>query len=88
MKWLAVVLGALGVIVGAIAVVYFTVPAHSLPSILGGVAGAKPHVHRVHRGDAAAGLAGVLLVLAAILGIIVWRAPNRAEATWRGLLGR
>ena len=88
MKWLAVVLGVLAVIVGAIAAVYYTVPAHSLPSWLGTVQHAKHNVYRVRRGEAAAIAAGGVLVLGVIVGVAAWRAPNRVNASWRRLLGR
>ena len=74
MKWLALVLGILGVLAGIAAIVYYTVPAHSLPSVLGAVPCAKhwtqtycDSIHRVRRGQAAAVAAGVLLVLAGLV---------------------
>ena len=83
MKWLALVLAVLGVIAGVVAVIYYTVPAHSLPSMLGPVACPKKFtqhfcdsVHRVKRGEAAAVAAGVLLVLAGL----VFYFGRRAEA--------
>jgi hypothetical protein len=56
-----VVLGVLGVIAG---IIYFAVPAKSLPSVLPGhVSGLN--VHRTHRGIAALVVGIALLVLAA-----------------------
>ncbi len=35
MKWLSAVLGVLGLLALVAAIIYFTIPAHSLPSFLG-----------------------------------------------------
>jgi uncharacterized membrane protein HdeD (DUF308 family) len=74
MKWLALVLAVIGVLAGIAAIIYFTVPAHSLPSVLGPVQCAKhwtqkycDSIHRKHRGEAAAVAAGVFLVLAGLV---------------------
>lgn len=86
--WLAIIIGIIGILVGVVAIIYYTVPAHSLPSILGPVPNAKPHVHRVHRGQSAAILAGGLLVLALVVGIVAWRTPKASGGVGRRLLGR
>jgi hypothetical protein len=59
-KIIALILGIVGALAIAAAIVYYTVPAHSLPSILGTL-----HIHtkakRVKRGEAAL-----------IIGIVIW----------------
>ncbi len=64
-KWLVAVLGLLGAVALAAAIVYFTVPAHSLPSILGTLP--RVHAHRKRRGEAALAAAVVLWVIAAVV---------------------
>lgn len=60
MKILALIIGIVGALAIAAAIVYYTVPAHSLPSILGTL-----HLHtkakRVKRGE-----------YALIIGIVLW----------------
>jgi hypothetical protein len=93
-KWLALALGALGVLAGILAVIYFTVPAHSLPSFLGPIPGVK--AHRVTRGKAAAVSALLLFILA---GAVFFVGGSRSEPgkpspldrlirLWTRLLGR
>lgn len=65
MKWLTVVLGILGLLALVAAIIYFTVPAHSLPSILGPLH--RVPAKRKRRGEAAIGLAVVLFVVAGIV---------------------
>jgi len=69
MKWLTAVLGVLGLLALIAAIMYFTIPAHSLPSFLGPLHGpaVKPHVHRKRRGEGAIALAVVLWVVAGIV---------------------
>jgi hypothetical protein len=71
-KWVVGILAILGVILIALAIVYYTVEAHSLPSFMGpihlGHAGAR--VHRKRRGEATLVLGIVLLVVAAIVGLV------------------
>ena len=69
MKWLTAVLGVLGLLALVAAIMYFTIPAHSLPSFLGPLHGpaVKPHAHRKRRGEAAIALAVVLWVVAGIV---------------------
>jgi hypothetical protein len=76
MKWLALVIGILGVLLGVVAIVYLTVPAHSLPSMLGPL----PHVnaHRVRRGEAAAVGAVALLLVAVFVGVAARRSQKQA----------
>jgi uncharacterized membrane protein HdeD (DUF308 family) len=83
MKWLALALAILGLLAGAAAIIYFTVPAHSLPSVLGPVACPKKYtqhfcdkLHRQRRGEAAAVAAGVLLVLAGVVFYLGRRAES------------
>jgi hypothetical protein len=79
----AVACALIGVVAGIVAIVYFTVPAHSLPSILGSLPkklasrASERKIHRVHRGEAAAGLAVVLLVVAGILAFASNRSRGR-----------
>ena len=74
MKWLAAVLGFLGLLALVGAIVYFTVPAHSLPSFLGPLH--RVTAHRKRRGEAAIALAVVIWVVAAIVFYIDRRASN------------
>ena len=71
--WLALAIGFLGILAAIAAVVYYTVPAHSLPSFLGPVAHAKAHVHRIQRGQAAAVAAVALLIIAVVIGLVAGR---------------
>ena len=67
LKWLSVVLGVLGLLSLVVAVIYFSVPAHSLPSFLGPLN--RVQAHRKRRGEAAIALA---VVLGVIVGILVY----------------
>jgi hypothetical protein len=69
MKWLTAVLGVLGLLALIAAIMYFTIPAHSLPSFLGPLHGpsVKAHVHRKRRGEGAIAIAVVLWVIAGIV---------------------
>lgn len=66
MKIASIVLAVIGVLAIAAAIVYYTVPAHSLPSVLGTL-----HLHtnakRVKRGEAALIIGIVLLVAAGVV---------------------
>ena len=64
-KWLVAVLVLLGALALAAAIVYFTVPAHSLPSILGTLP--RTRAHRKRRGEAALAAAVVLWVIAVVV---------------------
>ena len=68
-KWLTAVLGIVGLLALIAAIMYFTIPAHSLPSFLGPLhgPGVKAHVHRKRRGEAAIAIAVVLWVVAGIV---------------------
>lgn len=76
MRWLIVVLGVLGALAFIAAIIYYTVPAHSLPSFMGTL-----HIHtqakRVKRGEACI-IAGVVLwVIAIVLGVVHVRNTRR-----------
>lgn len=75
MKWLSVVLGVLGLLALVVAIIYFSVPAHSLPTFLGPLN--RVQAHRKRRGEAALALAVVLGVIAGILFYVDKR--SRAE---------
>ncbi|HEY5024538.1 MAG TPA: hypothetical protein VII76_06150 [Acidimicrobiales bacterium] len=83
MKWLTAVLGVLGLLALVAAIMYFTIPAHSLPSFLGPLhgPGVKPHVHRKRRGEAAIALAVVLWVIAGIVFYVGRRASAGPAST-------
>jgi hypothetical protein len=76
MKWLAAVLGVLGLIALVAAIIYFSVPAHSLPSFLGPLHRVK--AHRKRRGEAAVAGAVVLWVIAGILFYVDKRSSTKA----------
>lgn len=93
-KIITIVCAIAAVVVAVIAVVYFVVPAHSLPSILGGLnkklasLPSEKNVHRVRRGEAAAALAAVLLVLTFVLAMVSRRSrTDEDDPGWRRLLG-
>jgi hypothetical protein len=75
MKIAAITLGVLGVLAIAAAIVYYTVPAHSLPAFMGTL---KAKAHRVKRGEAALIIGIVLLVASIVLGVISARNSRRA----------
>ena len=93
MKWLALALGAVAVVIGIVAVVYYMVPAHSLPSLLGphlcptGRAGCMRE-HRVHRGESAAIAAAVVLLIGGLLYVVARRAEASGTSLGRQLLGK
>jgi hypothetical protein len=78
-KWLVAVLVLLGALALAGAIVYFTVPAHSLPSILGTLPRVKNH--RKRRGEAALAIAIVLWVIAAVIYYANARSSSRRVGT-------
>jgi hypothetical protein len=79
MKWLTAVLGVLGLLALIAAIMYFTIPAHSLPSFLGPLHRVK--AHRKRRGEAAIALAVVLWVVAGIIFYVGRRTPAVAAST-------
>ena len=83
--WLWCVPALLGLLAGAVAVIYFTVPAESLPTVLGRVPAEA--AHRVGPGEVAAALAIGLLLTACVL-LIGTHLRRHATAVWRMLLGR
>lgn len=89
---LAVVCAILGLAAAIVAVIYYTVPAHSLPSFLGSLPknlaslARERNVHRTRRGELAVFFAIVLVVVAAVLGIVS-RRSSAAGAAWGRLLG-
>ena len=82
LMWLAIVIGIVGLLAGVAAANYYTVPAHSLPSVLGKVPCPvhRPNcsIHRVQRGRDAAVAAVVLLVIAVVIGIVARRSRSQA----------
>jgi len=78
MKWLAAVLGVLGLIALVAAIIYFSVPAHSLPSFLGPLHRVK--AHRKRRGEAAIAAAVVLWVIAGILFYVDKRSSTKVPS--------
>jgi hypothetical protein len=94
MKWLALAIGALAVLAGVSAVIYLTLPAHSLPFFLGPIP--KVDAHRASRGKAAALAAALLLVLAGAIYFVdrsqgeqkKSSSPERLQHLWHTLLGR
>lgn len=91
MKWLALVLGILAVLAGIAAIIYYTVPAHSLPSMLGAVPCPVKHphcsVHRVKRGEAAAVGAVILAVAAALVFFVGRRMDDSGQSAGARLMG-
>lgn len=75
MKWLVLAIALVGALAIAAGVVYFTVPAHSLPSFLGPL----PHVkaHRKRRGEGALALGIVLWVVAVIVAVVGKRSARQ-----------
>ncbi len=78
MKWLTAVLGVLGLLALVAAIMYFTIPAHSLPSFLGPLQ--RVNAHRKRRGEAAIALAVVLWVVAGIVVYVGRRAATAGAA--------
>jgi hypothetical protein len=79
MKWLSALVGFVGLLALVAAIIYFTVPAHSLPSFLGPLHGSlvSPTAHRKRRGEGAIALAVVLWVIAGIIFYIDRRASAK-----------
>jgi drug/metabolite transporter (DMT)-like permease len=65
MRWLAAVIGVLGLLAVIGGILYFATPAHSLPSFLGPLP--RVNAHRKRRGEAAIAIAVVLWVIAGIV---------------------
>ena len=78
MKWLAAVIGVLGLLALIGGILYFTIPAHSLPSFLGPLP--RVNAHRKRRGEAAIAVAVVLWVVAAIVIFVGRRQAAGASA--------
>lgn len=83
--FLIVVVTILGLVATAVAVTYATIPAGSLPSLLGRRAGVTEY--RTGRAEEAAAIAIVLLVIAIVITIRT-RFPKLVASTWRRLLGK
>jgi hypothetical protein len=73
MRLLIALLAAIGGLILAAGIVYFTVPAHALPSFLGPL---RSKGHRVHRGDFATAVGAALFVIALVLSVVPIR-PRR-----------
>lgn len=82
MKWIAAVLGVVGLVALVVAIIYFAVPAHSLPSFLGPLH-IRTQAHRKRRGEAAIAAAVVLWVVAGI----VFAVDRRQQAPQTGASG-
>jgi hypothetical protein len=80
MKWLAAVLGVVGLLALIAGILYFSIPAHSLPSFLGPLH-IRTKAHRKRRGEAAIAAAVVLWVIAAIIFFVGRRSSTPAPAT-------
>jgi hypothetical protein len=76
MKWLAAVIGVVGLLALIGGILYFTTPAHSLPSFLGPLP--RVNAHRKRRGEAAIAIAVVLWVIA---GIVIFVGQRSAKET-------
>jgi len=79
MKWLAAVLGVLGLLALIAGIIYFTVEANQLPSFLGPLH-IHTHAHRKRRGEAAIVIAVVLWVIGGIVYYVDTRARARGES--------
>ena len=67
-RWvISVILAVLGVLALVVAVIYFTVPIHSLPSFIPGKHPVNGHYHK--RGALAAVIGIVLLAIAVVVGL-------------------
>lgn len=82
---LIVVLAALGLLATAVAVLYSTIPAGSLPSLLGRQPGVS--VYRTGRAETAAVVAIVFLVIPIVITIRSYF-PELVRLVWHRLLGR
>ena len=78
-KWLAAVLGVVGLLALVVGILYFSIPAHSLPSFLGPLH-IHTKAHRKRRGEAAIAIAIVLWVIAAVIIFVARRSSNPAPA--------
>ncbi|HLM97417.1 MAG TPA: hypothetical protein VK283_13955 [Acidimicrobiales bacterium] len=78
-KWISVVLGVLALLSLVVAIIYFSVPAHSLPSFLGPLN--RVQAHRKRRGEAAVALTVVLAVIAGILFYVDRRSSSKPAAS-------
>lgn len=78
-KWLSVVLGVLALLSLVVAIIYFSVPAHSLPSFLGPLN--RVQAHRKRRGEAAIALTVVLAVIAGVLFYVDRRSSSKPAST-------
>ena len=79
MKWLAAVLGVVGLLALIVGILYFSIPAHSLPSFLGPLH-IHTKAHRKRRGEAAIAAAIVLWVIAAVVFFVSRRSSTSAPA--------
>ncbi len=82
---LILVLATLGLLAAAVAVVYSTIPAGSLPSLLGRQPGIS--AYRTGRAETAAAVAIVLLVIPIVITVRAYF-PELVRMAWRRLLGR
>jgi uncharacterized membrane protein HdeD (DUF308 family) len=82
MRWISAVVGVLGLLALVAAIIYFTVPAHSLPSFLGPLHGPNvaSNAHRKRRGEGAIALAVVLWVIAGIVFYVDRRSSAQPAA--------
>ncbi len=78
-KWISVVVGVLALLSLVVAIIYFSVPAHSLPSFLGPLN--RVQAHRKRRGEAAVALTVVLAVIAGILFYVDRRSSSKSAAS-------
>ena len=78
-KWISVVLGVLALLSLVVAIVYFSVPAHSLPSFLGPLN--RVQAHRKRRGEAAVALTVVLAVMGGILFYVDRRSASKPASS-------
>jgi len=80
-----VIVAIIGLLAAAVAIAYSTIPANSLPSLLGGRR--EIVAYRTGRAEVAAVVAIVLLVIAIVLTVRT-RFPKLVSTTWHRLLGR
>jgi uncharacterized membrane protein HdeD (DUF308 family) len=73
MRLVAALLGLIGVALIVVGIVYFTVPAHSLPGFLGQLHGINKH--RSRRGEASVALGVICVILSAITSFSARRRP-------------
>lgn len=77
MRGLAVIVGIVGLLALAVGIVYFVVPAHSLPSFMGTIA--HSNGHRAKRGVGAVVVGAVLVVVAVVMAVV---GGNRSRVRW------